>query len=54
MFVGVGVGLLGRSGVGDGGVALWLLSSSSVDNSWTTGVEVDKTRIGRCLVSFPC
>ena len=38
MFVGAGVGLLGRSRVGDGGVASWLLSSSSVDNSWTTGV----------------
>ena len=54
MFVGAGVGLLGRSGVGDGGVASWLLSSSSVDNSWTTGVEVDGTRTGRCLVSVPC
>ena len=40
MFVGAGVGLLDRSGVGDGGVGSWLLSSSSVDNSWTTGVEV--------------
>ena len=54
MFVGAGVGLLGGSGVGDGGVALWLLSSSSVDNSWTTGVEVDGTRTGRRLVSVPC
>ena len=36
MFVGAGVGLLGRSGVGDDGVVSWLLSSSSVDNSWTT------------------
>ena len=44
MFVGAGVGLLGRSGVGDGGVASWLLSLSSVDNSWTTGVEVDPYR----------
>ena len=33
MFVGAGVGLLGRFGVGDGGVVSWLLSSSSVDNS---------------------
>ena len=54
MFVDDGVGLLGRSGVGDGGVALWLLSLSSVDNSWTTGVEVDGTRTGRCLVSIAC
>ena len=54
MFVGAGVGFLGHSGVGDGGVALWLLSSSLVDNSWTTGVEVDGTYTGRCLVSVPC
>ena len=54
MFVGAGVGLLGCSGVGDGGVASWLLSSSSVDNSWTTGVEVDGTCTGRCLVFIPC
>ena len=53
MFVGAGVGLLGRSGVGDGGVASWLLSSSLVDNSWTIGVEVDGTRTGCCLVSVP-
>ena len=53
MFVGTGVGVLGRSGVGDGGVVLWLLSSSSVDNSWTTGVEVEGTRTGRCLVFVP-
>ena len=33
MFVGVGVGLLGCSGVGDSGVASWLLFSSLVDNS---------------------
>ena len=54
MFVGAGVGLLGRSGVGDGGVVSWLLSLSSVDNSWTTGVEVEGTRTRRCLVSVPC
>ena len=53
MFVGVGVGLLGHSRVGDGGVASRLLSSSLVDNSWTTGVEVDGTRTGRLLVSSP-
>ena len=53
MFVGVGVGLLGRSGVGDGGVVSWLLSSSSIDNSWTTAVEVEGTRTGHCLVSVP-
>ena len=52
IFVGAGVGLLGCSEVGDGGVASWLLSSSSVDNSWTIGVEVDGTRTGRCLVSI--
>ena len=33
MFVGAGVGLLDPSGVGDRGVVLWLVSSSSVDNS---------------------
>ena len=33
MFVGVGVGLLGRSGVGDPRVVSWSVSSSSVDNS---------------------
>ena len=54
MFVGAGVGLLGRSGVGDGGVVSWLLSSSSVGNSWTTGVEVERTHTGGCLVSVPC
>ena len=53
MFVGVGVGLLGRSGVGDRGVVSWLLSSSSVDNSWTTGVEVEGTHTGGCWVSGP-
>ena len=54
MFVGAGVGFLGCSGVGDVGVVSWLLSSSSVDNSWTTGVEVEGTRNGGCLVSVPC
>ena len=53
MFVGAGVGLLGRSGVGDQGVVLWLVSSSSVDNSWTTGVEIEGTGTGGCLVSVP-
>ena len=33
MFVGVGVGLLGRSRIGDRGVVSWLVSSSSIDNS---------------------
>ena len=33
MFVGAGIGLLGRFGVGDCEVVLWLVSSSSVDNS---------------------
>ena len=54
MFVSVGVGLLERSGVGDGGVGSWLLSSSSVDNFWTTRVEVGGSRTGRRLVSVPC
>ena len=54
MFVGAGVGLLGRSGVGDGGVGSWLLPSSLVDNSWTIGVEVGGSRTGRRLVSVPC
>ena len=54
MFVGIGVGLLGRSGVEDGGVGSWLLSSSSVDNSWTTRVEVGGSHIERRLVSVPC
>ena len=54
MFVGAGVGLLGHSGVGDGGVASWFLSLSSIANSWTTGVEVEGTRTGGCLVSVPC
>ena len=54
MFVGAGVGLLGRSGVGDGGVVSWLLSLSSVDNSWTTRVEVEWTCTGCCLVSVSC
>ena len=54
MFVGAGVGLLGHSGVGDGGVGSWLLSLSLVDNSWTTGVEVGGSHTGRRLVSVPC
>ena len=54
MFVSTGVGLLGRSGVGDGGVGYWLLPSSAVDNSWTTRVEVGGSRTGHCLVSVPC
>ena len=53
MFVGAGVGLLDHSRVGDRGVVSWLLSSSSVDNSWTTGVEVEGTRTVGCLVSVP-
>ena len=53
MFVGAGVGLLGDFGVGDRGVVLWLLSSSSVDNSWTTGGEVEGTLTRGCLVSVP-
>ena len=54
MFVGAAVGLLGCSVVGDGGVSSWVLSSSSVDNSWITGVEVEGTCTGRRLVSIPC
>ena len=53
MFVGASVGLLGRSGVGDRGVVSWLVSSSSVDNSWTTGVEVEGTGTRGCLISVP-
>ena len=53
MFVSAGVGLLDRFGVGDRGVVSWLLSSSSVDNSWTTGVEVEGICTGGCLVSVP-
>ena len=54
MFGGAGVGLLGRSGVGDCGVVSGLMSSSSVDNSCTTGVEVEGTGTGGCyLVSVP-
>ena len=52
MFVGAGVGLLGRSGVGDCGVVSWLLSSS-VDNSWITGGEVEGTFTEGCFVSVP-
>ena len=54
MFVGAGVGLLSCSVVGDGGVGSWVLSSSSVDKSWITGVEVGGTYTGRRLVSVPC
>ena len=54
MFVGVGVGLLGCFVVGDGGVGSWVLSSSSVDNSWITGVEVGGTYTGRRLVFVRC
>ena len=53
IFVGVGVGLLSRSGVGDRRVVSWLVSSSLVDNSWTTGIEVEGTHTGGCLVSDP-
>ena len=53
MFVGVGVGLLGRSGVGDRGVISWLLSLSLVDNSWTIGGEVEGTLTEGCLVFVP-
>ena len=53
MFVGAGVGLLGRSGVGDGGVGSRLLPLSSVDNSWTTGVDMGGSHTGRHLVSSP-
>ena len=55
MFGGVGVGLLGRSGVGDLRVVSWLMASSLVDNSCTAGVEVEGIGTGGCcLVSFPC
>ena len=51
MFGGPGVGCLGCSGVGDLGVVSGLMPSSSVDNSCTTGVEVeDKGTGGCCLV----
>ena len=54
IFGGVGVGLLGRSGVGDLGVVSGLMPSSSVDNSYTAGVEVEGKGIGGCcLVSVP-
>ena len=54
MFVGAGVGLLVCSVVGDGGVGSWVLSSSSVDNSWITRVEVGGTCTGRRFVFVPC
>ena len=54
MFGGAGVGLLGRSGVGDLGVISRLMPSSLVDNSCTSGVEVEGKGIrGCCLVSVP-
>ena len=54
MFVGAGVGLLGCSVVGDGGVGSWVLFSSSVDKSWITRVEAGGTCTGNRLVSIPC
>ena len=52
---GIGVGLLGRSGVGDLGVVLGLMPSSLIDNSCITGVVVEgKGTGGCCLVSVPC
>ena len=54
MFGGAGVGLLGRSRVRDLGVVWGLMSSSSIDNSSTTGNEVEGTCTGGgCLVSVP-
>ena len=54
MFGGAGVGLLSHSGVGDRGVVSGLMSLSSIDNSCTTGVEVEGTSTGGCcLVSIP-
>ena len=54
MFGGAGVGLLGHSEVGDLGVVSGLMPSSSVDNSYTTGVEVKGKGTGGCyLVSMP-
>ena len=55
MFGSAGVGLLGRSRVGDRGVGWGLMSSSLVDNSYTTRVEVEGTGTRGCyLVSVPC
>ena len=55
IFGGTGVGLLGRSGVGDLGVVSGLMPSSSVDNSCITRVAVEgKGTGGCCLVSVPC
>ena len=53
MFGGASVGLLGRSEVGDRGVVSGLMSSSLVDNSYTTGVEVEDTGIGLLLGFSP-
>ena len=54
MFVGAEVGLLDCSVVGNGGVGSWVLSSSSVEKSWITRVEVGGIRTGRRLVSVLC
>ena len=54
IFGGTGVGLLGRSGVGDLGAGLGLMPSSSVDNSCITGIAVEDKGTGGCyLVSLP-
>ena len=54
IFGGAGVGLLGRSGVGDLGVISGLMPSSLVDNSCTIGVGVeDKGTGGSSLVLVP-
>ena len=50
----LGLGSSVAPGLGMVESARRLLSSSSVDNSWTTGVEVDGTRTGRRLVFVPC
>ena len=54
IFGGIGVGLLGRSGVGDLGVVSGLMPSSSIDNSCITGVAVEGKGTGCCcLVLVP-
>ena len=54
IFGGTGVGLLSRSEVGDLGADSMLMPSSSVDNSYKSGVAVEGKGIGGCfLVSFP-
>ena len=54
IFGGAGVGLFGRSRVGDLGVISGLMPSSLVDNSCTTGVGIeDKGTRDCCLVSVP-